>query len=189
MTRRNLSPEERDLWQRVARTTHRLHPDRPVVATPVLKHTPRKPEKPVLEPFEIGSRSKGERISLAISDTLATTPITMDRKAFNKLKRGKIAPEGRIDLHGKTVEQAHLVLTSFIMRAHLDGKRLVLVITGKGKRSDDHGPIPVRRGILRHSVPHWLSLPPLTQVVQQVSETHLKHGGGGAYYVYLRRSR
>jgi DNA-nicking Smr family endonuclease len=40
---------------------------------------------------------------------------------------------------------------------------------------------------LRHQVPHWLRLPPLSQAVQQVAEAHLKHGGAGALYVYLRR--
>jgi DNA-nicking Smr family endonuclease len=42
-------------------------------------------------------------------------------------------------------------------------------------------------GVLRHQVPLWLRQPPLGQAVLQVSEAHLKHGGSGAYYVYLRR--
>ena len=65
----------------------------------------------------------------------------------------------------------------------------MLVVTGKGKDRDDGGPIPVRLGVLRHNVPQWLSTPPLAQIVLQVTEAHLKHGGGGAYYVYLRRNR
>ena len=116
-------------------------------------------------------------------------PVTMDKRAHAKLKRGKLRPEARIDLHGMTVNRAHGVLTGFILRAHGQGKRLVLVITGKGKRADQHGPIPVRQGVLRHNVPHWLSIPPLSQTVMQVSEAHGRHGGGGAYYVYLRRPR
>ena len=69
------------------------------------------------------------------------------------------------------------------------GRRLVLVITGKGKDRDDGGPIPTRHGILRHQVPQWLALPPLSQAILQVTPAHLKHGGHGAYYVYLRRNR
>ena len=65
--------------------------------------------------------------------------------------------------------------------------RLVLVITGKGKRRDDTGPIPQRVGALRHQVPQWLRLPPLGPAVLQITEAHLKHGGSGAYYVYLRK--
>ena len=68
-------------------------------------------------------------------------------------------------------------------------RRLVLVITGKGRKPHDDNPIPVRHGILKHQVPHWLHSPPLSAVVLQISEAHLKHGGTGAYYVYLRRRR
>ena len=55
------------------------------------------------------------------------------------------------------------------------------------KRGDDTGPIPQRMGALRHQVPQWLRMPPLSHAVLQVTEAHLKHGGAGAYYVYLRR--
>ncbi len=79
--------------------------------------------------------------------------------------------------------------TGFIMRAASEGKRLVLVITGKGKDRDEDGPIPIRRGVLRHQVPHWLSVPPLSQLVLQITAAHDRHGGGGAYYVYLKRLR
>ena len=88
-----------------------------------------------------------------------------------------------------TLDRAQGVLSQFIMSAHGSGKRLVLVITGKGKKRDEGGPIPVRHGVLRHQVPQWLSVPPLSMMVLQVSEAHASHGGGGAYYVYLRRNR
>jgi DNA-nicking Smr family endonuclease len=113
----------------------------------------------------------------------------MDKRAFTKLKRGKLAPEGRLDLHGMTLDRAHPALTRFILSSHKQGKRLVLVITGKGKMRDNGGPIPVRHGVLRHQVPQWLQMPPLSQAVLQVSQAHISHGGGGAYYVYLRRQR
>ena len=71
----------------------------------------------------------------------------MDRKAFGKMKRGKLVPEGKIDLHGMTLNQAHPALVRFIMSAHAAGKRLVLVVTGKGRSGDHDGPIPERRGI------------------------------------------
>jgi DNA-nicking Smr family endonuclease len=113
----------------------------------------------------------------------------MDKKAFTRLKRGKLKPEGKLDLHGMTLERAHPALNRFILTAQAQGKRLVLVVTGKGKRRDDGGPIPTRTGVLRHQVLHWLDTPPLSQVVMQVSQAHISHGGGGAYYVYLRRRR
>jgi DNA-nicking Smr family endonuclease len=105
------------------------------------------------------------------------------------MKRGKVAPEGRLDLHGMTLDRAHPALVRFILTAQASGKRLVLVITGKGKPADQPGPIPVPHGVIKHQVPHWLSIPPLAQAVLQISPAHVSHGGAGALYVYLRRPR
>ena len=77
-------------------------------------------------------------------------------------------------------------MTGFILSAQASGRRLVLVITGKGR--GDIGPLPTRSGALRHEVPHWLHMAPMAGFVMQVVPAHLRHGGGGAYYVYLRRS-
>jgi len=99
-------------------------------------------------------------------------------------------PDRRVDLHGMTAQVAHAVLTQFIMSAHASGARLVLVITGKGRlHGDADSVMPQRKGIIRHSVPEWLRQAPLTGKVVQVIPAHRKHGGDGAYYVYLRRKR
>lgn len=193
MTRRRLNPDELELWRKVARTAERMHPDRAITDTPLPKPKPQKTPHPRHEHFQIGQKANGHSRSHdvlpGLTDRHAVAPVRMDTKTFGRLKRGKLVPEGKIDLHGKTLDQAHGALTGFIMRAHGQGKRLVLVVTGKGKQGDDHGPIPQRVGILRHNVPHWLQVPPLAQMVLQVSEAHGRHGGGGAYYVYLRRKR
>ena len=88
-----------------------------------------------------------------------------------------------------TQDEAYSLLYTFLSRAHSRGARYVLVITGKGKRGEDFGPIPQRMGALRHQVPQWLALPPLGSAILQVTTANLKHGGAGAYYVYLRRGR
>ena len=115
-------------------------------------------------------------------------PLRMDKRTHQEMQRGKLKPEARIDLHGMTLAEAHPELIRFILKAHGSGKRLVLVITGKGKRGEDLGPIPQRVGVLRHQVPHWLAQPPLGSAILQVMPAHVKHGGSGAFYVYLRRS-
>jgi DNA-nicking Smr family endonuclease len=189
MTRR-LKPEERELWETVARTTQPLHPEALRSTAPQDKPKPKK-LKPQLAPFRLGERISGPitTVSLvpSVSDHLAQKPIRMDARTYREMSRGRRAPEARIDLHGMTSAEAQAELIRFILNTHAAGMRLVLVITGKGKRTDDHGPIPVRMGILRHQVPQWLSRPPLGPVVLQVAPAHLKHGGEGAYYVYLRR--
>ena len=78
-------------------------------------------------------------------------------------------------------------LAGFILSARSAGLRLVLVITGKGR--GDLGPLPTRSGALRHEVPHWLGMAPMAGAVMQVVPAHFRHGGGGAYYVWLRRFR
>src|SRR5215470_3613542 len=64
-------------------------------------------------------------------------PLTpLARRAKQKLARGVQAIDGRLDLHGLTQGEAHLALTRFLRRAQASGARFVLVITGKGARSD-----------------------------------------------------
>lgn len=142
--------------------------------------------------FRVGQSTKmrpSHDLRPGLSDELRRAPVAMDRKAFNRMKRGKLQVDARIDLHGLTLAQAHPRLIGFIQTALARGDRLVLVITGKGKSKKDDGPIPQRAGVLKHQVPQWLRGPGLSNAVLQVSEAHQSHGGTGAYYVYLRRKR
>lgn len=151
-------------------------------------HAPARPQS-----FRIGSRNKADPPKHDLQPDLATmlraAPPRVDGRTHQRLKAGKLRPEARIDLHGMTLAQAHPVLVRFLISAHGGGKRLVLVITGKGKDRDDGGVMPIRRGVLRHQVPHWLHTPPLAQIVLQITPAHYRHGGDGAYYVYLRKPR
>lgn len=113
----------------------------------------------------------------------------MDRRRYDKLRRGRVEPQARLDLHGMTADRAHGALAAFILGAHAAGLRLVLVITGKGRPGGMDALAPHRHGVLRHNVPHWLAAPPLASKVLQIAPAHVRHGGGGAYYVYLRRLR
>ena len=187
--------EELALWKKV---TDRITPIEPARLEPaaILKPAQPKTDKPAAQPKPItpfkmngGKALVKDNLAPSIGQALKTQPVQMDKKAFRQLQRGKLKPDARIDLHGLTLDRAHTKLTSFVMSSHASGKRLLLVITGKGKHRDSPGPIPVRHGVLRHQVPEWLRLAPLNSVVLQVTQAHISHGGGGAYYVYLRRSR
>ena len=199
--RRSLRPEEAEIWAAVARTARPMHPGRQLFLKEVeapahaVSFHPETPAphghaQPRVPFFQLGEKSKpASRIDLTPTpaQALAAAPLQMDAKTHGKMTRGKLTPEARIDLHGLTLSEAHPELIRFVLNAQTAGMRLVLVITGKGKRGQDIGPIPQRMGALRHQVPQWLRLPPLGPAVLQVSEAHLKHGGTGAYYVYLRR--
>lgn len=168
----------------------RAHPRHAEPAVPAQDPTPQ-PRRRV-EPFQIGQAARPAvtfDVVLPVAERLAHAPLRMDAKTHARMTRGKLAPEARIDLHGLTVAEAHPRLNGFIVDAYAAGLRLVLVITGKGRNAADHGPIPQRQGILKHQVPHWLTMPPIGPLVLQITEAHLRHGGAGAYYVYLRRTR
>ncbi len=195
---RGLTAEEKALWNRVAERTVPLHPQRraaPPPEEPSLPKppAPRPPERAPLAPFRVGERTgdtaPAHNLQPPVGARLDAAPLNMDRKNFTRMKRGKLKPEARIDLHGMTLDRAHPALTRFILDAHARQLRLVLVITGKGRGEEGPGPMPPRRGILKRQVPAWLQQPPLSAAVLQVSEAHLRHGGTGAYYVYLRRRR
>jgi len=193
---RHLSAEERELWDKVAaRTVPLREGPRPQPAPPDPPKRPRKETEATPAPpqgFRVGQNAKMESahdVLGPVADRLSRAPVNMDNKSHRKMTRGKLQPEARLDLHGMTTAEAHPALAAFILGSQAKGRRLVLVITGKGKDRDEGGPIPTRQGVLRHQVPQWLALAPLAQAVLQVSPAHFRHGGHGAYYVYLRRNR
>ncbi|MCC5958279.1 MAG: Smr/MutS family protein [Rhodobacteraceae bacterium] len=204
MTRksRRLHPDDLELWGRVAKSARPLKSDlakafeMPDVAQQVFTPAPeKKPKKAprhqggtILRPTPPGAAVMHD-IAPPLSDALAGAAVSMDKRKFQRMTKGKLQPEARIDLHGMTLAQAHAALNGFILRAQSQGLRLVLVITGKGKTVADDGPIPRRRGALKHDVPQWLRMAPLAGAVQELREAHLRHGGSGAYYVYLRKAR
>lgn len=190
---RALRAEELDLWKKVVEQAVPLHREIPEAGEKPSLTRPVVARKPAVPQFRLGEKAKPKPLphitAPGIREHVASQPLQMDWKQHKKMKRGRIRPEARIDLHGMTIAQAHPALSRFILDASANGLRLVLVITGKGKSRPDTGPIPERHGVLRHQVPHWLHNAPLKQHVLQITEAHVSHGGQGAYYVYLRRSR
>ena len=110
---------------------------------------------------------------------------SLGRRERSRLSRGKNEIDARLDLHGMTQTRAHRALFGFLQRAHRDGLTFVLVITGKGKV----GGAESERGVLRRQVPLWLSLPEFRSLVVGYEEAHIGHGGTGALYVRVRRTR
>lgn len=190
---RGLRPDEEELWNKVRSNAVPLHPTQREAIKEAVNRTISKASAPASSNFAIAEPIKS---STAIPRTIAPAKanrgapaIHMDHKSFGRMKKGRLSPEARIDLHGMTLQQAHPALNRFILDSHAADRRLVLVITGKGKPSPDLGAIPERRGVLKHQVPHWLQSGALRSAVLQVTEANLKHGGAGAFYVYLRRRR
>jgi len=108
-----------------------------------------------------------------------------------RLRRGMVEPDARIDLHGMTQQAAHRTLFAWLATAHARGHRLVLVITGKGNpRNDENAPWMMSpHGVLKQMVPRWLNEPGLAALIASSGPAHARHGGEGALYVYLRKNR
>jgi DNA-nicking Smr family endonuclease len=125
-------------------------------------------------------------------------PLTgLDRRTTQKLTRGQVELDGRLDLHGTGIEVARTSLFRFLQGAQAMGWRTVLVITGKGdspfSRHTLHGAghfhAPERAGRLRRLVPEWFHEPEFRGLVAGYQPAHPRHGGGGAFYVRIRRVR
>ena len=120
-------------------------------------------------------------------------PVPLDRRTADKLRRGRLPIEARLDLHGMTQERARAALARFIEATSADGMRALLVITGKGGRgkgsADPGGRDAGEIGVLRREVPRWLAEAPFRGRVLSIEEAAIQHGGAGALYVLLRRQR
>jgi DNA-nicking Smr family endonuclease len=184
--RRRLSDEEHALWRAVARSISplRRRPRREVVSAedepklPIAKASA-KPAKPV---------AKLAHVPRPAAPAKPAVPQLMpiERRLKQRIARGTEPIDARIDLHGRTQNEAHAALLRFLHGAQAKGARVVLVITGKGVRADAAGQ---ERGVLRRQVPLWLALPEFRAYVLGVEPAHIGHGGEGALYVRLRKAR
>jgi DNA-nicking Smr family endonuclease len=115
----------------------------------------------------------------------------LDGNTQDRLKRGLIAPDATLDLHGMTQERAHRTLARFLHGARERGNRLIVVVTGKGnpRAADAAAWTQSPHGVLKDMVPRWLAEPELKALIALVQSAHIRHGGGGALYVYLRKGR
>ena len=180
--RRRLSDEERVLWTTVTRSIAPLHPSRAVVADDD-ETIVRAPPKQKTVAKRLGITVKPVAPSRPAAPPPPAPPVlaTLDRRQRKRVAKGRAAIDGRIDLHGLTQAEAHDALAHFLHSAVRREARLVLVITGKGAREGG--------GVLRRQVPLWLALPDFRGMVIGFEPAHVAHGGDGAFYVRLRRTR
>ena len=116
----------------------------------------------------------------------------LDGRTEERLRRGAIKPDARIDLHGLTEHDAHQALLGFLRTAQAHRHKLVLVVTGKGARVAPDAPFDMElnyrsRGVLKAVVPRWLREASFAGIVAGTQAAHIRHGGDGALYVYLRK--
>ncbi|GEP08290.1 Smr/MutS family protein [Methylobacterium gnaphalii] len=210
---RTLSGEEARLWGEIAKLITPLRgrakpvPDAPAappavekkrIARPVAAkaaeparpiHPPAKAAKPVSHrPVKLAELAHAPASPAPQPFTLSSAPKPpgLERRERMGLRRGTLAIDARIDLHGLYQADAHAALIGFLLRSRQAGHARVLVVTGKGGDAAMDGTFS-ERGVLRRSVPHWLRGAELRAVVLGFEEAARHHGGAGALYVRLRR--
>ena len=167
--------KDSELWRFVTRNVMAYRPQRHP------SHDITAPETVAAEP------ERGQDIPLYAPPARRSPPplklgaiSAMDKRTGQRFRRGDMPVDGRIDLHGLTLDQAHGALVAFIRRSHARGARCVIVVTGKGERGC---------GRIRREAPEWLGRPDLRPMILALTEARPNHGGAGALYVLLKRIR
>ena len=118
----------------------------------------------------------------------------VDGNTTDRLRKGQLEPEAKLDLHGMTESRAHGALLNFLRGAQQRRLKLVLVVTGKGKPVAEDAPFDMElqgrsRGVLKTAVPRWLYEREFAGLIAGTRAAHKRHGGEGALYIYLRKGR
>lgn len=178
---RRLSAEEAELW---AATMAEIEPFSKQDQDHNQHHDQ---DTPTADPGRVappppGARTEGSRSPPLPDLTPGRTP-GVDKRTAQRLRRGQLKVEAKLDLHGLTQDEAHGALVDFVVSAHGAGKRCVLVVTGKGLTPRGES------GVLRAMLPRWLNTPALRERVLALHAAQPRDGGTGAFYVMLKRGR
>jgi DNA-nicking Smr family endonuclease len=176
MARRRLTADERALWREVMADVRPLTGDPPAVAPPTQLPPPA---------ASLGQPAPPRPAVMAgplrpPAELVAGRAAGVDRRRMERLTGGKLKIDAVVDLHGMTQAAAHHRIERVIADSIAGGRRCLLVVTGKGGQGG---------GILRRRLADWLNLPASRPHVLAFAEARPEHGGGGAFYVLLRRRR
>lgn len=187
---RRLGPDETALWKKVAATVKPLAKAKAPLA-PVAPPTVKPPK---LTQRSIAAPAVAPRVPAKLPPPRRThSHATLDGHWDRRLRKGLVRPDMSIDLHGHTLASAQALLDEAIGRALLRGARVLLVVAGRLRPGADrlpqmHGD-PRPRGAIRASLPDWLAFSPYADQIVALRPAHISHGGAGAVYVILRRTR
>ena len=176
-----LSPEDKEIWEETTRDV-----------SPIGKKGSGTASGEVLI-----TRGKRRSLYSGLDSTYTegnfiSQPYQLDRNTDERLRRGLLPVEARLDLHSMTEDQAYSALRNFIHQGYQRGRRCVLVITGTGtRRRGNADELWYERspGVLRERVPQWLREENFAGMVLRFYPAQRRHGGDGALYVLIRRKR
>lgn len=170
-----LPPEDKEVWDAFSSPIKPLKKKKRVVKETKAPALPRDrimqvpmPEFPVRMPK---------------SQLKANDHSTMDGKKHERFRKGELPIEATLDLHGRNFSQAFQALERFILESAGLGRRVVLIITGKGLHPSE------TPQTLREALPIWLNTATMRPFIVAFHKAAPKHGGSGAFYLLLKRTR
>ena len=172
---RSLSPEEAELWARVATTIK-----------PLFREKVQQPIPPKGDERTTKARGRVPAARLAPTPPARPQPIserTLDGSWDKRLRSGAVEPDRVLDLHGMNLDTAWTAIDRALELAVDRGDRVLLLITGHHRSGDP----PVQRGRIRAAVHDWLAASRHADRIAAVRGAHRRHGGGGSLYLILRR--
>ena len=194
---KSLSNEDRSIWEKVTKTFDKHLPETEDRKSSKNKNAG---EQNLLSPSYVvksdkhnlnSNKNRVDILSTRIQKNHSQFYPGLDRKRHDLLKKGKLSPEKSIDLHGLSAKRAEEVVLTFLFQSYSQGIRLVLVITGKGRNSIQMGSNLVHEtrdiGIIKKSLIMWIKNSNIMPVILHIMPAHSKHGGGGAFYIYLKK--
>lgn len=171
-----ISPEERDQFRNAVGDVTPLVHDR-VVHPPVRKRAkPRIPEEP--DHAGVATHTTAEQVGT--EETLYYLRDSLPHRLIRQMKRGQLAIDARIDLHGMTWAEAGKYLRNCLDHARQGGQRCLLIIHGKGYGSESGPPV------LKNMLNQWLRHQP---GVLMFCSAQARDGGNGALYLLLQQKK
>ena len=136
-----------------------------------------------LKTYEKLEEDKGlELMDVKVSDTWGAIEINV----LKKIQKGKLKVSASLDLHGSNISDSKKLVYDFVNYNSQKDKRILLIITGKGKRlfveDEWRG-----TGILKTKIPIWLTSLALSKKIVWFDHAPLNMGGEGAFIVYLKK--
>lgn len=178
MTRRRaLSPEEEALWRKATRDVARYNRQTPTDEL-IVSDTKASGGGLQKRANRTPAPHHREQRAGAPVDRFQSGDPRLDRLAG----RGRLDIDAVLDLHGHTQATARAALHRFVAAGHASGARCLLVITGKGAGDDRPG-----RGVLRARFNDWINEEAVRGLISRAAAAHQRHGGAGAFYVFLKR--
>lgn len=162
---RELTADDRAIWKRVTRTV-----------TPKPDYAQKQESADFAKMLQ--ARGPYMRVTPQARSVKTQRHKTVEPTQDKRVRRGRVDIERRIDLHDMTRDQARPALFNAVRAAYARGEKCLLVITGKGLRLN---------GVLRQTFPNWINADEIRPMIASYAQSHIRHGGTGAWYVFLKR--